>query len=258
MEYKDLIIYNSNEFEKAHNLIKSVFNINQRLPEQVFNENFTNFTCEEVYFALSRNFWETLQQLARISNDTHIIIALLDPDPVSYFFKEFGYYNWFKLPVTSTAEEYKQLLWLAPQDSSADAMIFNSEVVVWVPLSGKWAVWTERSCDICILGFADKDCVLLDASLIGRWRPAHEGLEELLALGYKDQQVPKESADAFMENYSNNRLKASPSTGGKANIYERDGTRYAVRESSKSTKGPTVEFFKPGSEIPDSKIRLKG
>jgi hypothetical protein len=144
-----------------------------------------------------------LQQLARISNDTHIITALLDPDPIAYFFKEFGYYNWFKLPVTSTPQEYKQLIQLAPPGSSADAMIYNSEVIAWVPFSKKWAIWAERGYDICILGFADKNCIISDTLLKGRWRPANEGLEELVALNFKNQQVPKEIADAFMANYSN-------------------------------------------------------
>jgi hypothetical protein len=40
-------------------------------------------------------------------------------------------------------------------------------------------------------------------------------------------------------------------------IFSKDGAKYTVRDKSKSTKGPTAEFFKPGSKTADTKLRLE-
>lgn len=46
--------------------------------------------------------------------------------------------------------------------------------------------------------------------------------------------------------------------GGKNNVvnYEKDGVRYAVRNGAASTGEPAVDYYKPGSDCPDGKIRL--
>jgi hypothetical protein len=50
--------------------------------------------------------------------------------------------------------------------------------------------------------------------------------------------------------------KKSTSKDGKVVNYEKDGHRYSVREQSKSSGGPTADYYKPGSKEIDVKIRL--
>lgn len=202
MKYNNCVINDPYEFEEAYKLIRSLFNVNERLPELVFNKSFIHFLCEESYFALSGKFWETIQQLSQLSNDDTIIVGLLDPDPVAYFFKEFGFYNWFKFATNITPSMYEEAIHQVPKGSPADAITYNSEIIVWAPLSKKWAIWFERGYDICILGFADKNCMLPAAELQGNWGSPQEGLEQLIALNFKHQQVPQEVADVFLANYS--------------------------------------------------------
>jgi hypothetical protein len=46
------------------------------------------------------------------------------------------------------------------------------------------------------------------------------------------------------------------SKDGKVTIFQKDGVKYTLRDTAKSTSGPTVEVFKDGKLV--AKIRLKG
>lgn len=202
MESSNIFSLNKNEFEMAYTFVQTVFKINKRLPEQVFDKDFSSFICEESYFALSNEFWGTIQQLANLFGDEHIIVGVIEPDPDTYFFQEFGYYNWFKFPTNITASAYADILHKEPEDSPADALTYNSEIIIWTSLSRKWAVWMERGYDICILGFTDRDSMIFLNTLIGRWRPPIQALDELIALNFKDQKVPSRFKSIFLANYS--------------------------------------------------------
>jgi hypothetical protein len=46
------------------------------------------------------------------------------------------------------------------------------------------------------------------------------------------------------------------SKDGKVTIFEKNGARYTTRTSANSTKAPTAEYFKPGSNTIQLKIRM--
>ncbi|MGB6175573.1 MAG: hypothetical protein WBF43_04370, partial [Methylocella sp.] len=48
-----------------------------------------------------------------------------------------------------------------------------------------------------------------------------------------------------------------PSSDGKVMNYTKDGARYSVREFSRSTEGPTAEFFHPFSSRSDADMKLR-
>ena len=72
--------------------------------------------------------------------------------------------------------------------------------------------------------------------------------------------VPNRATDVprgeFEDNLLQNGWDRSVSKDGKVTIFEKDGARYTVRDTSRSTGGPSVEYFKPGSSSADLKIRL--
>ena len=59
----------------------------------------------------------------------------------------------------------------------------------------------------------------------------------------------------FGKNLESNGFSKSVSKDGKGTIYEKAGVKYTVRDSAKSTGGPTAEVFKDGKLI--QKIRLE-
>ncbi len=191
--------YNNRDFNEAQGLINKAFRRTQQIPNLVFNEKFNQFFFEEFDWAMTPEFWNTIQRLALASNDTDIFLTVLDPDPINYFFDNFGYYNSMKLPVNITGKDYENILQTGPKDSPADAVLYNSEVIVWLPVSMKWAIWGERSCGICILAFT-KDSNLKTPE--GRWQSVHEALKDLIAVDFREKKIPKEFADSLIENYS--------------------------------------------------------
>lgn len=164
-------IRDQKDFKKAWDLVNKVFDINKHIPEKKIRRSSNLYLYEEFDWTMSPDFWGSfLRPLAQASNDTEILVAVLDPDPVNYYYKHFGYYNMFVLPTHSTESDYWNMLAMEPEGSPADAILFNSEVVVWIPISEKWAIWGERSLEECVLAFSD-DCFGLEvAELTKMWR----------------------------------------------------------------------------------------
>ena len=48
-----------------------------------------------------------------------------------------------------------------------------------------------------------------------------------------------------------------PSPDGEVMIYTKDGAKYTVRDFSRSTDGPTAEFFHPFSSRSDADVKLR-
>lgn len=150
------LIKDKEQFEEALNMAKRAFDYEQRFPEQVFKVPFQKKCVFDFDKAMGYSFWNELERLVTLSDDPFILMAVLDPHPVDYFYKEFSQYNWCIFPKGTTADEYWNSIESSPEESPADAIVFNSEVVVWLSPSMKWAIWGERSYGICILGLSEE------------------------------------------------------------------------------------------------------
>ncbi len=137
------------------------------------------------------------------SQDTHVLVAVLDPNPINYFYPTFNYYNFIKFPINITGRNYWKALETGPKDSPADAILFNSEVVVWIPLSTMWAIWGERSYGICILAFASDRVRLSVSDITKTWKSAESALDSFVSFNFQNQKIPKEFSDSIVLNYSN-------------------------------------------------------
>lgn len=155
MDLENLYVREKNEFDKLNAMVKSIFDKEARLPEQVFCQPFNFFMFEEFDWTISGDFWNTVKNIAFETKDDFILTAVLEPSPEEYFYKEFNYFNWVKLPVNLSADEYLEALELGPEESPADAVVYNSYTVIWLSPSMKWAIWGERNYGISIIGFND-------------------------------------------------------------------------------------------------------
>ncbi|MBM7648083.1 hypothetical protein JOC78_001023 [Bacillus ectoiniformans] len=189
------------EFEELEKLIKNVFLTERELPQQVFQEGFGHYMFEEFDWAMTGEFWDSIKTLAKKTNDEFILAAVLEPNPIDYFFYEFGYYNWAKLPVSLSENEYSNILELGPEENSADAMLYNSDTVVWLSPSMKWAVWGERHYGICVLAFKDDNDLAL-SSLLKSWQPLNDVVISWVANNFLEQKISGEISNKFHGNYS--------------------------------------------------------
>ncbi|XYQ03997.1 hypothetical protein ACS7OT_08770 [Bacillus safensis] len=198
-----LFIRSEKEFRFYQNLVDHVFEQNKRLPQQVFRKNFDCFLFQEFEWALSDDILPTIKDLLNSTSDREFLTAVLKPDPVDYYFKEFGYYNWLKASVNISGEDYVNALWTHPKGSIADNIITNSNIVVWLSRSLQWAILADRNLEISIIGMVSKkDCppnILLEKG----WKPLdHPVLANWLELLLKDQKTFNEYFSQFLSNYS--------------------------------------------------------
>ncbi|MCY9764815.1 hypothetical protein M5X06_30685 [Paenibacillus alvei] len=192
------IIDDTYQFEKALRLVSNVFNSEERLPNQVFKVPFQNTVIIDFDHAMSSYFWNELEKLTDKCEDSFVIMAVLEPDPVNYYYKEFSKYNWCLFQKGTTVDEYWNTLKESPVDSPADAIVSNSEVVLWLPSSMKWAVWGERSYGICVLGFNEVSDYKSES-----WFTMDRAITDLVSLNFKDNTVPEEVSSKLMKFYSN-------------------------------------------------------
>jgi len=192
-------IKNKKQFEEALHLVTKMFNYEQRLPNQVYKVPFKKNVVLDFDHAMSRDFWNELEELIGLSGDPFAIMAVLDPHPVDYYYNEFSQYNWCILQEGTTADEYWNMLEQGPEESPADAISINSEVVVWLSSSMKWAIWGERCYGICVLGF--NDGVIGDYECES-WFTMDQAITDLVSLNFKNYTVPGEIISELMNHYS--------------------------------------------------------
>lgn len=174
--------------------VEGCFQTEASLPTKVFRDEFSRFRFEEFDWAMSSEFWPAMQALCRSSGDTTLLLAVLDPDPLNYYVKEFGYFNWAKLPISASSEEYWELLNQHPEQSPADSLLVNSEKIIWLPPSGEWAIWGERSFEVCVLGCREPNQG-------DSWHDVDWALETAIPNAFRNKVVPLDFAEKLRRNY---------------------------------------------------------
>lgn len=202
MNYQELFIHKKEEFEKVWSLITAAIDVKQELPNQIFKPAFSGFALGEFDWAMSGDFWGTLQQLTKVTGDSTAYIAVLDPEPTEYYFHHFGYYNIASLPITMSKDDYWQLLGTAPQNNPADSLLFNSFIVVWFPPSLRWFIFGQRTYEVCILAFADEETKKAAQAITDTWMPMDDMIS-IMSSNFSKEIMPKEFEVAFRENYKN-------------------------------------------------------
>ncbi|MCK6164479.1 MULTISPECIES: hypothetical protein [Bacillus] len=202
-QYEHLFVRSEKEFRVYQNLVDHVFDQNKRLPQQVFRKNFDCFLFQEFDWALSDDILPTIKELSNLTHDGEFLTAVLKPDPVDYYLKEFGYYHWLKASVNISGDDYVNALWMHPKGSIADNIITNSNIVVWLSHSLQWAIWADRDMEICIIGMVSTKDSAKDMLLEEGWKPLdHSVLANWLELLLKDQKTFNEYFTQLLANYS--------------------------------------------------------
>jgi len=141
----------NSEMLRLQERLKLVVHPDRRLPEPVFQPQYGCFQFTEFDATMADQFWPVLWGLMRAFGDEHCSLAVLDPDPLKYFFAQFKRYGALRFELGNTADDYYNALSSEPDGSPADALLYNSEVIVWLPDSRKWAIWGERSLGIAVI-----------------------------------------------------------------------------------------------------------
>ncbi|GLW41386.1 hypothetical protein Bamy01_10310 [Bacillus amyloliquefaciens] len=168
------------------------------MPEQVFKQQKHYYLFEEFHWVLSDEGWMMLKSLAHHHHDEFILMAVLEhSDDMNRFYGEFGYFNWLKIPLHITADEYLSILTDYPKHSKNDCILNIASRVVWASPTFKWAIYGEREFEICILG--------IDQEIAGKtlesWRPLDDHVLDWISVVFPDQIVPDEFQKKLAAHY---------------------------------------------------------
>jgi hypothetical protein len=143
------------EFNNQSEITKTIIDPRRRFPEMIFSSTMTHFYFYEFDLMTTPDFMFTLRKLAEHFKDDAIVVAVLDPDPVQYFLREFGHCGAFRVSSEATDDTYFALLAHEPPESPADALLYNSSIITWTTNGRHWAIWGERDTGIGVLGASD-------------------------------------------------------------------------------------------------------
>jgi hypothetical protein len=149
-------IHKDSDFDAEVNFLTSIVDRDCCLPAYPFVATELSCQFDEFDWALSGEFWETVQKLSQLSSDVELLMAVLDPDPLSFFQFHFGHFGWARLPVAMTRRQYWEYIDVARPGNVADSILVVSQRIAWVPRSKKWCVWGERDSGLCVIGCSSR------------------------------------------------------------------------------------------------------
>lgn len=144
-------IANLEHFETWKRIVDARVYCHREFPDQVFRHAYDYYRFNDFGWAMSPDFWFFVQDLCRRTGESTVLMAVLDPDPQSYF-DRWGYYNWIEFSVNSTSEDYWRILSSSPPGSDGETIQVYSNRVVWLSESMKWAIWGDIYEETCVVG----------------------------------------------------------------------------------------------------------
>lgn len=179
--------------------IGSVCHVASRVPQSVFTAKYKRYIFAEFNEAIGAEMWHAAKELCESARE--VTVAVLDPDPELYFLHHFGHYGAFRIAVTETEDTYWNLIAYAPPESPADSLLFNSNVIVWVPDSGEWVAWGQHDHEICVFGFPDNIRSVETMPTRLTWYSSEAALQILIRKTFRQKSVPTSFAEEFRRNY---------------------------------------------------------
>ncbi|MGO9673361.1 MAG: hypothetical protein ACLPSF_04205 [Methylocella sp.] len=187
-------------YQRVTEIVQRAFHADLLLPQYVFKKNYRYTLLRE--FGLGSDLMEIIHDGRFCSRTDKILLSVLDPDPISYFYKHFGKLNSFCVGANITDEEYSALVRLSP-GNEADALLYHGDTVVWIPEHADWAMWGQRDREITVIGFNDPQMADFLLNDVGYWFDAETALEVFAGMPYtsNEQKAPEDFARPLVENY---------------------------------------------------------
>ena len=161
MQYSELIT-DDDAFSALRAECGEVIDTNQRLPRQVFRQNFANYYVFEHGQIMRQTFSTFLTNVARNFEDRAVNYMTLDPDPVEYYHRNCGFYGLASFEPSTLMVNYLKVMYRDGNVESFRAR--GGDVGVLWGSSLKWGIFCDRaSWELCLMGSSVK----LDESIMG-------------------------------------------------------------------------------------------
>jgi hypothetical protein len=196
------MITSCGDFEFELQKINRLVDRSTTLPDQVFVTRPVAFHIIDFDQFWSEEFFVDAQRLTKRAGDASLTLAVLRPDPTAYYHARFGKFPVLRFSSADPAQRYLDELHQDPGDSPADAIAYNSKVILVFPASARWAIYGDRDLEIAVVAAMDEEIeatIRATARSLRLFTPA-EAVTELLGPVYRGA-GPEDVKRSLVRNY---------------------------------------------------------
>ncbi len=161
------VVSTAKEYDSVAIGAEKILNKKKVLPDNVFNRSLKFFlfiTFDELFMPL---FFNHLKQYLLAVGENSFRVTAIDPDPRLYFRANFDFFGAIEFVSSDTEDDYLAALNNYPEDSPADALAHNSNLLMFFSPTHKWVVYGDRDAGIAICAFTDFRKMELFRSIYG-------------------------------------------------------------------------------------------
>jgi hypothetical protein len=149
MNYSQLIT-DSIAFSALRNECDLIFDMNKRLPERVFRQNFTEYYAFAYDHIDLNDFAAVLANIACRFGDRAVNYMTVVPDPVGYYFKHCGFYGLASFDPSTLINDYIKVM---SRDGNVESFRSRGgDVGILWGSSLEWGIFCDRiSWELCLM-----------------------------------------------------------------------------------------------------------
>jgi len=147
--------------------VEKILDKTKVLPEKVFNQALRYFlfiTFDELFMPL---FFNHIKRYLLEIDESSFWLTAIEPDPKLYFRLHFNFWGAIEFFSSDTEDDYLAAVNNYPEDSPADALAHNSNLLMVFSSTNRWAIYGDRETDIAICAFTDQTQMELFKSIYG-------------------------------------------------------------------------------------------
>ncbi|WP_416874340.1 hypothetical protein [Kitasatospora sp. SC0581] len=180
----------------------SVFDLDARLPGQVFRKNAGDSLFCEFDAVLTREFWPALCAMARWHGDDRVDLLVLKPGADEFYLPECGTYPAVSLSVDAGMDDYWERIGFTSDDDFAESIAVSANVIAVTGPSGRWGCWGERDPEVAVFrGFPDAATRNEWRERFGPFLEVSGALESYVSMAFWLHGIPDAFAAALTANY---------------------------------------------------------
>lgn len=196
------ILIGRNGYLDVRSRSAATFDLDARLPGQVFKEVAGDSLFCEFDAVLTPEFWPALSEMARWHGDTHAELLVLEPDHDEFYLPEYRMYPAMSLSVEAGADDYWAAIGHEPGGDIVGSIAISANVIAVTGPSGHWGCWGERDPEVAVFrGFPNPATRDEWRVRFGPFLEVSGALESYLPLTFAGRTVPDEYAATLTANY---------------------------------------------------------
>jgi hypothetical protein len=189
-------------FLEIQSRASAVFDLDRRLPQQVFRRDAGGALFCEFDAILTPEFWSAFSAMARWHGDRQVDLLVVAPGADAFYLPEYQTHPAMTLPVDADSDDYWAAIGFDSGSGALGSIAISANVVAVTGPSGNWGCWAERDPEVAVFrGFPDATVRRDWGAKFGPCHDASGALETYLPWTFAKRTVPGEYAAALIANY---------------------------------------------------------